>query len=107
MSKLNSTLKTSRELLEYPQLFITNSFSGIQVDLDFSVPNNQRIKMGKDFIYNKYYLQKIVNSSVHLALKNSRLQNESEIITNIRKYLGISKNIFALILAIISVAKYH
>ena len=107
LNKLNSTLKTSRELLDYPQLYFSNDFSIIQEGLDFNALGNQRIKMGKDFNYNKYFLQKIVNSNIHLALKNSIPQSESETLTNIRKYLGISKNIFALILAIISVAKYH
>jgi hypothetical protein len=50
--------------------------------------------------------KKVINENLTWALNNTIPDKESETLTSVRKYLGISRNIFAIILAIIHVSTY-
>ncbi len=53
------------------------------------------------------YRNKVMEENIAWGLKSISIRKEDEFISAIRKYLGISKDIFALILAILHLAKYH
>ncbi len=106
-NNLNSTLKVSEELLSFPLQFVLNDNRGVLFDNHFNVLQYYGADFKQDFSIRKYYLQKKINSNIQLALLNIRPKSEDKVITSIRKYLGVSKNIFALILALISLSKYH
>lgn len=53
------------------------------------------------------YRDKIIRENLDWGINGISTEKEDELISEIRKYLGISKDLFALILALLHIIKYY
>ena len=99
--KVNNQTEQDHIIFNFNSIYLANDFK-----LLFGL-NNQNLLIQKSYEFNKFTLQKRINKNFHLAFKNIITESESKVIKDIRQYLSISKNVFAIILAVIHALKYY
>lgn len=100
---LLTIIKSYKEFLDYQIYSKKEIFNEPLKNIDYSTLINYKTALQKS---NLNLMQKEIKENINWALTNS-VKKEDKGVLMLRKYLGIGKDIFAVILAIIHLAAYQ
>ena len=89
----------------YPYVFRLNPVNSNSINYNLAID----LLNGENYFRNSFdnYANKIIRENLDWGLKSISIVTENEFISEIRSYLGISKNLFAMILVLIHIVKYY
>ena len=89
----------------YPYVFRLNPVNSDSINYNLAID----LLNGENYFRNSFdnYANKIIRENLDWGLKSISIVTENEFISEIRSYLGISKNLFAMILVLIHIVKYY
>ena len=89
----------------YPYVFRLNPVNSDSINYNLAID----LLNGENYFRNSFdnYTNKIIRENLDWGIKSISIVTENEFISEIRSYLGISKNLFAMILVLIHIVKYY
>lgn len=104
---LRLLIKMNNRTLEMLPFRLQQSFNEILSGIDYSTLQNRNGDSKKNPTEISEDMLEEIKNSIHSALIKTLPKAESQTIASARKYLSISKNVLAFILAMIHIAKFY